>query len=1399
MSRIKWIHRRHPALTEAGACNPGHPVRSSLFLTMLLHYMTLFLLFTTALAKPPDAGRQRYQRMNDYQTTMSINNKHNKQQANNLPASILHNSAISQNALAAVSSGGISSLISPRSIEDFEVSDFILVCSIDGSLHARDRQTGLEIWSIPGERPLAQVSSGEISNCNNNGECPERDLIWIVEPLGEGNLFYFTPELGLQQLPISIKDLVLQSPFALHGDDKIYTGSRHTTLFSIDSATGKVLKVYGSGKSDLGNAECKLKNPLNNIFRKDSTDETDYYEENEYEEEEEEEEDYVFPHMSADKGSFLIGRTDYMLEIHGKNETIWNVTYSTWGPNSVDYDLVAQHYRSPDNIYVTPIYNSSILALSTDGRKKPAQWVGQISTVAISVFDVFRPTKNNNDEEEEQVENDDSLIILPQPLHYKNMQIDSKILSSIYVQKTADGQWFAMSGSNYPSLVHSAPLAPWCSDTFKPYGKDIASAIIGVHTLDTNKEEQQRQQRQQRQQQQQQQHEDEPPHDILAIDSPEADRSKKRKRPSHSDILKSSPMALPAPFPKYQQQQQQQQQEHASTGAVPPAPESKLFNSIVRIMENFFAFVIFFLLLAVATKIGWFPQLLHIFEVIKATNDSLKSQRRVTFDEEGEEGGEEESKEYVMREKVRFVGISEASTGEEEEEEEEEGEGDDDDEEEEEKDGRKDLVGATTASEEVSHTLENEKSNTTTTTTTTTSPKKVEIIEPEKSWREGLESADSPEGLSATGAPNPGPQSPAGPGTHKRRKRGSRGGRNNKNKKKYLQNQEAEEGGSSLDAIDLTPTPSSVALSELASPSSPLVVSSNPSLPPSPSKNILPIQPSQLVVSDNVLGYGSHGTVVLKGEFENREVAVKRMLLEFYDVASHEVSLLQESDDHPNVIRYYCKQQSERFLYIALELCPGTLEDMIEKRFMSAPRIEYQTAEDEREGGKKSLQQQQQQQMSELASVMTPVQIMYQIASGVQHLHSLKIVHRDLKPQNILVAPTRLKRGGGSCSANNSSTFSMVGGNSGSSSNSNSNINININNKGSGPVRMLISDFGLCKRLEGDQSSFRTTTAQAAGTSGWRAPELLIDDPEGMIYGASTFASSNNNKGKGGDDEQGGGGGGGTNNSQHNRSSSEPIVIDTLSNRRATRAIDIFSLGCVFYYILSGGQHPFGDKILREANIVQNSFSLEYLDSRIAAATEAAMKMEMKTKMKMKIEEGDGIFEGFEDAVEARDLISRMISRNPRERPDANMVLQHPLFWSLGKRLDFLLKVSDRFEGESRDPASALLVEVERDAARVVGRDWHARLGTDFVENLGKYRKYHGDRVSDLLRAMRNKSHHFNDLPSGLKERMSPYPEGYVRFFLRRFPYLLMAVYEMVKRNLAEEDMFKPFFTGAVV
>ncbi|ELU05837.1 hypothetical protein CAPTEDRAFT_186737, partial [Capitella teleta] len=55
-----------------------------------------------------------------------------------------------------------------------------------------------------------------------------------------------------------------------------------------------------------------------------------------------------------------------------------------------------------------------------------------------------------------------------------------------------------------------------------------------------------------------------------------------------------------------------------------------------------------------------------------------------------------------------------------------------------------------------------------------------------------------------------------------------------------------------------------------------------------------------------VLGHGCEGTFVYRGSFDNRDVAVKRILPECFSFADREVELLRESDQHPNVIRYFC-------------------------------------------------------------------------------------------------------------------------------------------------------------------------------------------------------------------------------------------------------------------------------------------------------------------------------------------------------------------------------------------------------------------------------------------------------------------------------------------------------------
>lgn len=41
-----------------------------------------------------------------------------------------------------------------------------------------------------------------------------------------------------------------------------------------------------------------------------------------------------------------------------------------------------------------------------------------------------------------------------------------------------------------------------------------------------------------------------------------------------------------------------------------------------------------------------------------------------------------------------------------------------------------------------------------------------------------------------------------------------------------------------------------------------------------------------------------------------------------------------------------------------------------------------------------------------------------------------------------------------------------------------------------------------------------------------------------------------------------------------------------------TFKVDIFSMGCVFYYLLSEGGHPFGKRFEREKNIINNKFNI---------------------------------------------------------------------------------------------------------------------------------------------------------------------------------------------------------------
>lgn len=71
--------------------------------------------------------------------------------------------------------------------------------------------------------------------------------------------------------------------------------------------------------------------------------------------------------------------------------------------------------------------------------------------------------------------------------------------------------------------------------------------------------------------------------------------------------------------------------------------------------------------------------------------------------------------------------------------------------------------------------------------------------------------------------------------------------------------------------------------------------------------------------------------------FDSRDVAVKRILPECFSFADREVQLLRESDEHPNVIRYFCTEKDRQFQYIAIELCAATLQEVGARLPTAAP------------------------------------------------------------------------------------------------------------------------------------------------------------------------------------------------------------------------------------------------------------------------------------------------------------------------------------------------------------------------------------------------------------------------------------------------------------------------------
>ena len=80
---------------------------------------------------------------------------------------------------------------------------------------------------------------------------------------------------------------------------------------------------------------------------------------------------------------------------------------------------------------------------------------------------------------------------------------------------------------------------------------------------------------------------------------------------------------------------------------------------------------------------------------------------------------------------------------------------------------------------------------------------------------------------------------------------------------------------------------------------------------------------------NEILGFGSHGTIVYKGEFQRRPIAIKQVPKKLSKTVDREISIMLQIDQHPNILRYFGKEEDEHYLYIGTELCECTLKQLM--------------------------------------------------------------------------------------------------------------------------------------------------------------------------------------------------------------------------------------------------------------------------------------------------------------------------------------------------------------------------------------------------------------------------------------------------------------------------------------
>lgn len=365
---------------------------------------------------------------------------------------------------------GLSSLLQARSLQDWEVEDIFLLATLDGVIHARDRETGIEKWAlgIP-DTPMIETIHHRQRDGNRSSDesnLIEDDYMFVVEPSKDGNLYiqHKDPAIGLQRLGITVKSLTNRTPQSFNDPPLVYTAKQDTALYTVDADTGNVLKSFDTGGSFIDKQQqCRRLGDLGSI-----------------------EEEECEP-----RRTFELGRVQYTVMIQSAltGDRLCTIKFSEWTPNNRDVDLQSQYVETKDKNHIYSLHDGRIIGIDYSenpfGKRK---FTRVLSSPVARVFDVVRPA--------EELGSSTPLVLLSQPLAPPEALPQSDNFedraSRVFVNCTEKGDWYAFSELTYPMVTSQAEWAkvlktqptPGRDELYEePTDLDPVTAYTGIQSI----------------------------------------------------------------------------------------------------------------------------------------------------------------------------------------------------------------------------------------------------------------------------------------------------------------------------------------------------------------------------------------------------------------------------------------------------------------------------------------------------------------------------------------------------------------------------------------------------------------------------------------------------------------------------------------------------------------------------------------------------------------------------------------------------------------------------------------------------------------------------------------------------------------------------------------------------